>query len=313
MYLYRVTTGSGHEVEIHPTVPGTTKHPDFLVHGSDPFYLEAVRVGRDPETTGGDRRLSDVETILDGAKIDGLTLDASWHDVGPSPISSTTLRKKLLGWVEGIDRDLLRLQFAANTPRRELPVFEFKENGWHLTFTPVPVGGVGRPLIGMRGPGRAVMVDNRTGLRRVLDSKTNRYGTGLPHPLVTGVLANTDYTTRNYDIEPVLYGEHSRPPQQVSDPAELREDGHWRTRRGWRRGHNPNVVTASDLTVFSMGKVVPRLWTTLEPNTRRVGPFTWADSTDVSQVDVPESSASPDRESLGIEEDWCTGETDFET
>ena len=46
LYLYTVATGSGDRVEIHPDVPGTSKHPDFLVHGATSYYLEAIAVRR---------------------------------------------------------------------------------------------------------------------------------------------------------------------------------------------------------------------------------------------------------------------------
>jgi hypothetical protein len=36
LYLHAVTTGSSDRVEIHPDLPGTSRHPDFLVHGETP-------------------------------------------------------------------------------------------------------------------------------------------------------------------------------------------------------------------------------------------------------------------------------------
>ncbi len=48
LYLHQMLTGSGFDVEVHPDVPGTSRHPDFLVHAPQPFYLEAVSVGIAP-------------------------------------------------------------------------------------------------------------------------------------------------------------------------------------------------------------------------------------------------------------------------
>lgn len=70
LYLYVVATGSGDHVDIHPDVPGSSKHPDFLVHGAAPYYLEAVAVGRPPERVATDRRLGDLEFVLDLVRVE---------------------------------------------------------------------------------------------------------------------------------------------------------------------------------------------------------------------------------------------------
>jgi hypothetical protein len=313
LYLYKVTTGGGARVELHPDVPGSAKHPDFLVRAADPYYLEAVSVGTDPKRLARQRRLAEVEAILDDARVDGLTLSAEWNVVGETPIKATKLRDKLLAWIDTVDRDqLLHLYQAGGRRHGKLLTFQFEEAGWSLTFTALPTGGRDMPLIGMRGPGRAVGVDNKTGLRRALDSKASRYGTELPYPLVTAVLSNTEYPTRDYDIQPVLYGEHALPPNQVTDPTELYADGHWRTTRGWQRSHNPNVVTATNLSWHSMGSVVPRLWNTVEPGVHSIGPLSWADTVDVSGHEASAPIATAALSSLGITEAWCTGGADFD-
>ena len=71
LYLYAVATGSGDCVEIHPDLAGTSKHPDFLVHGAISYYLEATAVGRSPAGAAADRRLRDLEAVLDQVRIDG--------------------------------------------------------------------------------------------------------------------------------------------------------------------------------------------------------------------------------------------------
>ena len=313
LYLYKVTTGEGNHVELHPDVAGSAKHPDFLVHAADPYYLEAVSVGTHPKKLALKRRLAEVEAVLDGVRVEGLTLSAEWYLVGDTPIRATKLRDELLGWIDTVYREQLLDRYQAGDRRHDqLATYRFEEAGWLLTFTALPTGGRNMPLIGMRGPGRAVGVDNKTGLRRVLDNKVNRYGTQPPYPLVTAVLSNTEYPTRDYDIQSVLYGEHALPPRQVIDLTELYTDGHWRTRRGWQRSHNPNVVTASDLSLLSMKDVVPRLWTTVEPGVQTVGPLTWADSVDVAGSDPSLPIAAPALSSLGITETWCTGSADFD-
>ena len=55
LYLYAAATGASDRVEIHPDLPGTSKHPDFLVHGAISYYLEAIAVGRPPADVAADR------------------------------------------------------------------------------------------------------------------------------------------------------------------------------------------------------------------------------------------------------------------
>lgn len=140
LYLHQLLTGSGCEVELHPDVPGTSKHPDFLVHAPQPFYLEAVSVGVAPEKRTSERRLRDVEAILDSTRVDGWTLSFNWHRIGPQPLRATRLRNRLIAWLHGLDRSEADNEYA------DRPVFCYDEDGWKLDFTALPVGSNQAPL-----------------------------------------------------------------------------------------------------------------------------------------------------------------------
>jgi hypothetical protein len=60
MYLHEALTRAGFQLTPHPDVPGTKKHPDFLVTAPDsrPFYLEATTVG--PLDDAAERRFDRV-------------------------------------------------------------------------------------------------------------------------------------------------------------------------------------------------------------------------------------------------------------
>lgn len=313
LYLYAVTTGSGADVEIHPDLPGNTSHPDFLVRCPDPFYMEAVAVGRQPHDIGADRRLRDVEAVLDQVRVDGATLNFAHHRVGPRPISAVKLRDRLVRWIDSLDLTEFAesVSFPASTSR---PIFRFEDDGWILSFEALPTNRdrSRTPLIGIRGSGRAQGVDNTTGLRRVLDSKANKYGTQLPYPLVTAVLSNTEFPTRAYDVSAVLYGLTALPPARVVEPTDLHTDGHWRTSRGWRRSHNPNAIVAVGLNVHTMASVTPSFWTTLDPAASVVADVAWADPVDVSMSDPQPLGRRPALGALGIDANWCAGSPDFD-
>lgn len=306
LYLHQMLTGSGFDVEIHPDVPGTSKHPDFLVHAPQPFYLEAVSIGIAPEKRTSERRLRAVEAILDSTRVDGWTLSFNWHRIGPHPLKATRLRNRLVAWLDGLDRSGDDDEYA------DRPMFAYDEDGWKLDFTALPVGSDQAPLVAIRGAGRASGVDNKSGLDRVLSAKSRRYGTDLPYPLVTAVLSNTEFPTRLYEVQPTLYGMHWLGPSQVLDVTELSTDGHWRTTRGWRRSHNPYVAVGSGIHLYNMHKTVPWLWRTLDPSVTADLDMPWAAPIDVTVAEPEAPLASTNLAALGITDDWCGSEPDFD-
>lgn len=233
LYLYAVATGSSDRVKI-------STHPVFLVHGAISYHLEAVAVGRSPEHVAADRRLQDLEAVLDQVRIDGATLMLHYHRVWPRPVRAAKLRDQLVRWTASLDTARLASQTKAFQVNASHPTFPFEDDGWILPFEALPMkSGTSRgaPLIRMRGAAGAKGVYNTTGLRRALNSKANNYGTRLPYPLVTAALSNTEFPTREYDVSAVLYGLSALPPASVVDPADLHTNGHWRTTNGWRRSH----------------------------------------------------------------------------
>jgi hypothetical protein len=126
------------------------------------------------------------------------------------------------------------------------------------------------------------------------------------------VLSNTEFPTRAYDVSEVLYGLTALPPASVMDPADLHTDGHWRTKNGWRRSHNPNVIVAAGLKLHNLASVTPTLWTTLDPAAAVVSDIAWADPVGVSTRDPEQAGRAPALGALGIDAAWCSGTPDFD-
>lgn len=311
MYLYQLVTANGARVVIHPDVRGTPHHPDFLVHDVVPYYLEAVAVGVNNETVKRDSRLAVVEAVIDQARTSGISLSFNWYIIGPAPIKAKKLRNELLRFVSTLDAVVLEADFRSGGFRCQQP-YQFDEDGWELEFTPFPTGGADTSLVSIRGAGRAGGVDNESGLRRVLDTKANRYGTDLDHPLVTAVLSNTEVPTKLFEIRNVLYGEQHVSPLNVVRHKDLFDDGHWRTRRrGWRRSHNPHVVTSCGLDFYKLATVAPRFWSTIQPDAYRLPGLPWADPVDVAGPEPSPATMAPNIRTLGVTEDWCLGDPDY--
>jgi hypothetical protein len=265
MFLHEAYRRSGHRVTVHPDVPGAATHPDFLLERDEGrFYLEAVRVGRPPQSVARDSRLADVHAVLDAMSVNRFTVSLSSHDAGRRPLSTGALRSELRRWLGGLDPD----EVAARARAREhvgfaaLPRLVFAHDGWRLEFHAMPLSpaaeGKRLGLVGASGAGRAQGVDNLTGLRRVLAGKANRYGR-LDAPLVIAVLANTEFPTRDYEVEQALFGVSAgRPADASREPGLLFSEGHWLGRKGWRRGHAPHTVFAQGLQPWFATRTAPR-------------------------------------------------------
>ncbi|GGS10472.1 hypothetical protein GCM10010169_63950 [Micromonospora fulviviridis] len=312
LYLHEAYRRAGYSITVHPEVPGSSKHPDFLIdNGESSFYLEAVRANIATRTLAEKRRLNDVHAVLEKLSAETFKISFAYDSVGLRPLATTKLRNQLTQWLASLDPHAVSAAFAGNPSRHTLPRLAFKEDGWSLTFTALPLRpdafGKGGQLVGTFGPGRAAGVDNVTPLTRAVDAKANRYGK-LDAPLIIAVMANTEYPTRDYDIQRILYGLSAAIPRQASKrPSELHQDGHWLTRKGWRRGHAPQVVTASNLKPWRVANVQPSLWTTLEPGVNIPLQPRWLAPV---SVDTPEPTISPAQrinELFGLPDDWPSG------
>jgi hypothetical protein len=314
LYLHEVYSRSGFDVEIHPDVPGSEKHPDFRVEGlGERFYIEAVRVGEPPLDVGQQRRLREVEALLDSLRSEDYTIHFSWYAVGPAAPSTRQLRAEISAWLQALDPEDSNDSTTFQTIGAAL---EWIRDGWHLVFEAIrrpSVAASSTAAIGIRGPAEARAVDNAAGILRVLDSKANRYGT-LDAPLVIAVLSNTEYPTHDYDIAHALYGLSSLPSASAAlDPSSLFQTGHWLTRSGWRRGHAPQVVAAAELFPWSVTRVRPSLWKTLEEGVAMPVQPDWLQRavTDAPEPYVPVDDGPSLEGLLGLPSGWLTARPEF--
>ncbi len=269
LYLHEGYRRSGWGLEIHPDVGQKTTHPDFLVTPPDsaPFFLEAIAVGKPPVDAGRERRLADLQRLIDEMHFDHFALWVDVNRVGTQAPKSGQMRKDLRGWVAGLDPAAVAA--AGQVGFHGLPRHRWEFDGWDMEFRALPLKaerqGQARHAIGVIGPGEATVVDNVTPLKRVLEVKHGRYGV-LEAPLVIAVMSNTDISTKAYEVDQALYGLSNRRP---TDPTwrgeDVFTDGFWRTRTGWRRSHCPQVIVARGLSPWTVVRGAPAVWTTFEP------------------------------------------------
>ena len=310
LYLHEAYLRSGYHIEVHPELTGVAKHPDFrMTRGDAVFYVEAVSVGQDQPAVAEDRRLKTVHQILAELQVEDFALELSTYSVGPQPLATKKLRRELQRWIADLDFERVgdAVQAASAVGLSALPSISWEDMGWVLVFHALPLRqearGRARSALGMLGPGEAQVVDNVTGISRVLDSKKEKYGQ-LDAPLIIAVLSNTPYPTRDYEVEQALFGLSAhRPHESIAHPESLVRDGLWLTRTGWRYGDIPQVLTVQGLKPWYVTKVQPRLWETLEPGAVMPGQPAWLARMDLT-VEARPLSAPPMAVCFGLADDW---------
>jgi hypothetical protein len=310
LYLHEAYLRSGYSIEIHPELPNHTTHPDFrMTRGGELWYLEAVGVGQATSEISEDRRLSQVHQVLAELKVKNFGLELSTYSIGRRPLSTKPLRSNLIEWLATLDVDEVTEAAESSTAVGfdRLPSMNWNVDGWHLVFHALPrveaVRGIPLSALGILGPGEATIVDNATGIKKVLSLKHGRYGE-LDGPLVVAVLSNTEYRTKDYEIEQALYGVSAyRPSESLQHPEGHFEDGFWLTKRGWRYADTPQVVTASDLKPWTITRTQPRLWQTLQPGVSCSIQPEWLARMEIANEAIPGPAISL-ASHFGLAPDW---------
>jgi len=225
----------------HPDLPGTSKHPDFVVRSEEHglAYMEAVsasEVSRKAE--GAENRTATLLDGLDRLETDDFFVGTTIRQRGTQAPSARRLRSS----VDGILRSLEPTELAAKLHGgglSELPRFPITLDDWVLDLTVMPKSKPGGRLIGIEMTG-VQEIDTTSPLRAALKRKAGRYGE-LDSPYVIAINTN-DMFAEQEDVITALYGTETLQvtssadghttvvPSRVRDGLWLCEDGPQNTR-----------------------------------------------------------------------------------
>lgn len=319
LFLHEAYRRSGYSLEIHPEVAEGPNKPDFLVRKDETaFYVEAVSVGEPPDELSQRRRLDAVHDVLSSFKTTGFTIGITSYNVGKAALATRNLRKALGEWLAPLDpKEVAReAEMSTLVGFSRLPHLRWRDNGWVLEFHAFPrvteVQEEERSALGVMSPGEATIVDNVTGIRRVLNEKRGKYGK-LSMPLVIAVQSNTTFPTKDYEFERALFGVGPlRPPEMPSRLNSMIEDGFWLTKKGWRNGHLPQVISIAGLSPWKVTSVTPALWSTLEPRVVFPEQPSWLAPVTIA-AEAIRGNHFPASALFDLEADWPgPGDPDFE-
>ena len=218
-------------IAVEPTIPGTSKKPDFLVEAptGEQFYMEAtLATGRSAANVAAQNRLNHALEIIDSMGSPEYFLDLSITGMPTENIAASKLRRLLRRWLERLNYDDVVVAWEQNAA----PSFEYEKHGVTFQIRPYPRNGtrgdsteraIGvqslEPLVG--SPGGAIY--------EAVKGKAGRYG-NLPLPYIIAVNAMGNYMREDHALD-ALFGSPAVELYQDANGPQHREirnpDGAW--------------------------------------------------------------------------------------
>ncbi|MCA1708646.1 MAG: hypothetical protein LC808_37335, partial [Actinobacteria bacterium] len=214
LYLHEVFHRQGFQVTLHPDLPGSPYHPDFLLNrGDESFYLEATVVHPSVAEEAASKLESAIYDTLD--RLDSpnffLEIEVCSRGSGAPPIARH--RGKIERWLAGLSPNALQLALDQDNRLESdsagLDVYDIVEAGWLIRLRPLPKSPESRGEPGIRPLGIFLPfdddspIDDISPLRRALERKT-KYGR-LDKPLILATLIDLPFV-QDADVESALFG-----------------------------------------------------------------------------------------------------------
>jgi hypothetical protein len=106
LYLHECLRRGGYRVTVHPSVPDSSRRPDFYAErGVDSFYLEAIAPGTSPEAKAAAKRRAVLFDTVNRLGDPNFLLWLFELRGGPNPPASARLRDDLGRWLSQLDPD----------------------------------------------------------------------------------------------------------------------------------------------------------------------------------------------------------------
>ena len=271
LFLHRLLCSLGGSVQVHPSLEGRTRKPDFLVRPAtgQSFYMEAVLATSESKEEGAARaRLDAVYDALDRIESPNFFLDVEVDGTLATSVDTKPLRAFLTAKLAALDPDVVQADFdRAGGPG--LPSWKWSLNGLNLHIRALPKGKArgkrGQRTIGMHSDG-AHWADSVGPIKTALESKTRRYGDlGAPYVIAVNALEGG---LELLDIINALYGDeafvitmaNARP---AGERFTRKANGFWTSNAGPRHKEVSAVLIAAPALPWN----VPRtpIWLCLNP------------------------------------------------
>lgn len=260
LVLHEVLLRQGFSLAIHPDIPGSANHPDFLVTSptSERFYLEmAVVTARSQETEGAEHLKVALYNALDDLDSPLFYVMITVHALPKRAPSVRRIKEFLLDKLRQLDADevLMRVREQGLSV---LPEWRYECAGLSVSFRPLPKAPERQGMAGVKPLGAIyewLPDDPARAIRDKVVGKARRYGQlYLPFALALNVVSRA---YDDMDITEALFGYQS--PIRMMPLASVQGSpvytGAWLDRGQWRRARLGAVI-------LSVGP----FWTFLRPD-----------------------------------------------
>lgn len=267
LFLHELLLRLGCRLVVHPTLPDTSRRPDFLiVPDNEPsFYLEAkVVMNLSSEEAGERARVARIiDTVNRLVKSDRIFLSIEIKKISRRDARTSKLKNWLQVRVDDIDyNELLR-----RVKHNQYPIWGWSDGDWLIEFTPIPkspdkIGGPIKRIIGI-GPTEIGWDGTKENLRTALVYKAGRYGLlDRPYVIATNVLSPT---VDDEDIEDSILGDQVYTVQvSPSGPGPAKpgrkSNGVWTSKTGPRYTRNSAILVAKQLSPWRITTAPIRLF-----------------------------------------------------
>jgi hypothetical protein len=264
LYLHELFRCLGYAIELHPSIEGTKRTPDFLLkRDSSTLYVEATVVfsGINAADAAGDAPawLLDAINKIEEPRFFVVPVEVT---PGPERLKVRQVTVPLEAWLRTLDPDQATSEAGDG---RGLPQTTVECRGWEITYEAWPVKPEARGLSDHKtlGGGHVVAgwVDDIEQLVSKLKTKAGRYGRPEA-PLVTAVLCASSFM-KDLDLEQALFGREAFliPPGADNEPTAIRQrNGFWMWSNGPQNKRVSAVLTAVQLHPWTAAATAPKLW-----------------------------------------------------
>jgi hypothetical protein len=255
LYLHEAVSRAGYELEIEPDIPGSSRHPDFLVRGQGhEFYVEAVAITEDPSSPV-ERRRKHIYDYLNESPHQNFWLSFSIRREGSSAPPVRQMLAAINRWLDGLDPDA-----ASPTPE-----IDWQHGDWWITLRALAKSPEARTfrsdgLIGIQS-GWAGRSDMGARIREKLHSKATRYGQ-LDRPYLIALTASS-FLARDEELVTALLGQEVIQfieGQPGSEQFVRQRDGLFMGPAGAQNTRVAGLIVAWNVTCTHIGLIRPALW-----------------------------------------------------
>lgn len=212
LYLHHFLIKQGYAVKLHPRLPKTTTHPDFLVLKEKKclFYLEAKSLSgkevKKRQSLFENKILDMVDELSSPAFLVSINFKKS-SDLSLPTLSK--LKKKLQEKVDSLDHRLVCKKYESDCV---FPALTYTDNNWEVEFEFTPVkdeainerNNSSRVVGAISYPAKSIHLDDE--IKKAVRNKLNKYkNIDLPFLLAINVVSDSIFCD-DYTIMAALFG-----------------------------------------------------------------------------------------------------------